>query len=409
MTLSFPADPAAQTPVNTYSPTSTPESTDNGVTYIWDGSLWNASSRSFPNIWSRFPTADDPDIGTIQPSEFADRLEVGGDGLCVIDRRVGVGRHPATEDGDAQLQVGGDAEIAGGITTAGIVYVNNDSEESAFAVEGVSNDDRSGRATFKARNIAGGELFNGTNADGSADVFVVDSDGNIEASGDITCDGQIIPGRIEFAGTGINNAYITSNTFQVRAGGTVFIGDDISSQSNIELNSNGSATLAGNLTVNNGGTYETGIIADTTRDRISYTNPNANVITMFSNNFGNGVSLDKNSSNWGSFSQRSLKTDLIPITDGLNKVAGLSGVIGRYKTDAQGTKRAFLIADEVKEVLPEAVSGSGTLKDPLTLRYSEVIPLLVSALHDAKDRIEALEAQLAALSGPSTTDIQEAN
>lgn len=125
MTLSFPADPAAQTPVNTYSPTSTPESTDNGVTYIWDGGLWKASSRSFPNIWSRFPTADDPAIGTIQPAEFADTLEVGGDGLCVIGRRVGVGRHPATDVDDAQLQVGGDADVAGSITAAGNINVSN--------------------------------------------------------------------------------------------------------------------------------------------------------------------------------------------------------------------------------------------------------------------------------------------
>ena len=45
------------------------------------------------------------------------------------------------------------------------------------------------------------------------------------------------------------------------------------------------------------------------------------------------------------------------------------------------------------------MSGEGTDEDPLSLRYTEVIPLLVSALHDAKDRIEALEAEVQALKG----------
>ena len=113
-----------------------------------------------------------------------------------------------------------------------------------------------------------------------------------------------------------------------------------------------------------------------------------------------GVYLGKGATSWASYSQRSLKTSLIPITDGLAKIETLSAVTGRYRTDEEGVSRAFLIADEVKEVLPEAVSGAGTLQDPLSLRYTEVIPLLVSALHDAKDRIESLEAEVQALKNP---------
>ena len=42
MALDFP-NPAGQTPANTFSPTSTPDSTTNGLTYTWDGSKWTAS------------------------------------------------------------------------------------------------------------------------------------------------------------------------------------------------------------------------------------------------------------------------------------------------------------------------------------------------------------------------------
>ena len=39
MALDFP-NPATQTPVNEFSPTSTPSATTNGVTYTWDGTKW---------------------------------------------------------------------------------------------------------------------------------------------------------------------------------------------------------------------------------------------------------------------------------------------------------------------------------------------------------------------------------
>jgi hypothetical protein len=43
MTLIFPT-PGGQTPVNTFSPTSTPDATTNGVTYTWDGTKWTAAA-----------------------------------------------------------------------------------------------------------------------------------------------------------------------------------------------------------------------------------------------------------------------------------------------------------------------------------------------------------------------------
>lgn len=45
MTLTFPSDPGAQTPVNTYGPDSSPLSTDNGVLYTWDGDKWVANKQ----------------------------------------------------------------------------------------------------------------------------------------------------------------------------------------------------------------------------------------------------------------------------------------------------------------------------------------------------------------------------
>ena len=43
MALNFPANPGAQNPINTYSPTSTPDFTSNGATYVWTGNAWTGS------------------------------------------------------------------------------------------------------------------------------------------------------------------------------------------------------------------------------------------------------------------------------------------------------------------------------------------------------------------------------
>ena len=42
--LNFPNNPGSQTPVNTFSPTSTPDATTNGATYIWNGTAWAGST-----------------------------------------------------------------------------------------------------------------------------------------------------------------------------------------------------------------------------------------------------------------------------------------------------------------------------------------------------------------------------
>ena len=109
------------------------------------------------------------------------------------------------------------------------------------------------------------------------------------------------------------------------------------------------------------------------------------------------MKLGKSQTSWAATSDERLKTDLEPIADGLQKVGTLRAVTGRYKTDEEGTSRSFLIAQDVQAVLPEAVSGTTDDDDQLSLRYTEVIPLLVSALKEAKERIETLEAKVAAL------------
>jgi hypothetical protein len=118
----------------------------------------------------------------------------------------------------------------------------------------------------------------------------------------------------------------------------------------------------------------------------------------------NGVILNNGATSWSSFSDARLKDVIEPISNALAKVAYINPVIGKYKTDSEGTRRSFLIAQDVQQALPEAVSEQVNEKADgetyLTVAYTDVIPLLVAAIQeqqaiitDLKARIETLEAK----------------
>lgn len=108
-----------------------------------------------------------------------------------------------------------------------------------------------------------------------------------------------------------------------------------------------------------------------------------------------GVYLAATATSWSAISDENQKNIIEPITDGLNKVASLRSVIGSYKTDEEGTRRAFLIAQDVQKVLPEAVSeNEHDGETVLGVAYTDVIPLLVAAINELKAEVDSLKAQL---------------
>lgn len=110
----------------------------------------------------------------------------------------------------------------------------------------------------------------------------------------------------------------------------------------------------------------------------------------------NGVRLSNGGTSWASDSDERVKDIIEPILDAANKVLTLRAVIGKYKTDKDGTRRSFLIAQDVQAVLPEAVfDEQGTLM----LAYTDTIPLLVAAIQEQQALITQLQADVAALKG----------
>jgi hypothetical protein len=110
-----------------------------------------------------------------------------------------------------------------------------------------------------------------------------------------------------------------------------------------------------------------------------------------------GVSLANGATAWASLSDERHKDIIEPISNATDKVASLRSVIGKYKTDEAGTRRSFLIAQDVQAVLPEAVDNTDT--ENLALRYSDLTPLLVAAIQEQQAIITALTARVTALEG----------
>ena len=108
-----------------------------------------------------------------------------------------------------------------------------------------------------------------------------------------------------------------------------------------------------------------------------------------------GVYMTYGATSWTGTSDERLKENLIPISDAINKVSTLRAVTGNFIADETKTSRAFLIAQDVQSVLPEAVSE--TPDGHLGVAYTDVIPLLVASIKELKAIIDTQQTQITAL------------
>jgi hypothetical protein len=90
------------------------------------------------------------------------------------------------------------------------------------------------------------------------------------------------------------------------------------------------------------------------------------------------------------YSDIRLKVNIHTISDALDTVNKLRGVT--YDRLSDGTRQLGVIAQEMKEVLPEAV-----LEDDngvLSVAYGNLTGLLIEAIKELTSKVEALKAEL---------------
>ena len=101
------------------------------------------------------------------------------------------------------------------------------------------------------------------------------------------------------------------------------------------------------------------------------------------------------------FSDRRKKTDISTIDNALGKVLQLRGVY-YYRTDPEpddvGRRELGVIAQEVLEILPEAVKHSDDT-DEYSVNYGNMAGIFIEAIKDLKKEIDELKAELNMLKG----------
>ena len=119
---------------------------------------------------------------------------------------------------------------------------------------------------------------------------------------------------------------------------------------------------------------------------------------------GTGVAVYRNSSTGilsTSSSDARLKTNIEPITGATNIISNLRGVYfdwietDNFKPD-DTTKQFGLIAQEVEEYFPEAVTLNG-VEDYKTVKYSEMVALLIQGIKEQNEVIKTLQSEVALL------------
>jgi len=123
----------------------------------------------------------------------------------------------------------------------------------------------------------------------------------------------------------------------------------------------------------------------------------SNNLAYLSNTAGTGVYLVSGATSWTGVSDERVKDIIEPITGAMAKFTTLRTVIGKYKTDAEGIRRPFLIAQDVQAVFPEVVDTQDDEAGTLGLQYEGLIPSMIAAMKEQQTLIEALTARITAL------------
>lgn len=162
------------------------------------------------------------------------------------------------------------------------------------------------------------------------------------------------------SGTNITVAYTDDNTITISAGAATTLANDTTT--NATYYPLFTTVTSGNLTVS----------------RVSNTK-----LTF------NPSSGDLGATNFNSLSDVRFKKDLEQISGALNKVKQLTGYT--YTLIEENVRSSGLTAQDVEQVLPEAVGGNDERK---TLAYGSMMGLIVEAIKELDSKLENIQSQL---------------
>ena len=113
-----------------------------------------------------------------------------------------------------------------------------------------------------------------------------------------------------------------------------------------------------------------------------------------SNSGVGAISVTTSGTTYNTTSDIRLKQDIKPL-EATDKLMAMNPVSYSWKADPDGPRSMGFIAQEMEEVMPEAVSTGEDDDAMMSMDYGRITPILVSALQDAHRKIEQLEQRIA--------------
>jgi hypothetical protein len=117
-----------------------------------------------------------------------------------------------------------------------------------------------------------------------------------------------------------------------------------------------------------------------------------------------GATLTNGATSFGTFSDERLKYDVEDIENAVDMIRDWRTV--KYRLDGvdepSSKKKIGIVAQDLVGVLDEVIDSTKRKGDEIeymTVRYTEIVPVLVKALQETTKRIETLEAEVKTLKG----------
>jgi hypothetical protein len=92
-------------------------------------------------------------------------------------------------------------------------------------------------------------------------------------------------------------------------------------------------------------------------------------------------------------SDKRLKTNIHRLPYGLKEILRMHPVEYNWKTNPNGESKIGLIAQDVRQLIPEVVVGDET-KENIGMNYAELVPVLINAIKEQQQQIEELKKKV---------------
>jgi len=129
----------------------------------------------------------------------------------------------------------------------------------------------------------------------------------------------------------------------------------------------------------------------------------SSVFQIAYNSTSAGVQLSSGATSWGTFSDSRLKNITGTYTNALNDIAQIQPVKFTWKSDEDSKPQVGVIAQSIQNVVPEAVDSTTIemdgIEEYLTVRYTELIPLMIASIQELNAKVEAQAVRIAELEG----------